>query len=509
MYYISTRGGDVQYSAAMAIRQGIAPDGGLLVPATVPAVSLEQITALAGLSYVERAVQILSLYLTDYTSAELCEYAGAAYTEDKFGPHPAPLTQLNKYNNKEFILELWHGPTAAFKDMALQLLPHLMTAAMRKTGETAQVCILTATSGDTGKAALEGFSDVPGTSVVVFYPSKGVSEVQRLQMVTQKGDNCHVIAVDGCFDDAQSGVKAIFSDTDLAAALSARQVLLSSANSINWGRLVPQIVYFFSAYADLLAGQKIEPGDKVNVVVPTGNFGNILAAWYARSMGLPINKLICASNKNKVLSDFFRNGTYDRRREFFKTNSPSMDILISSNLERLLFEMTGRDADRVRQWMEQLQAEGRYVVDNQTLRQLQEVFVGGFADDIGTVKTIRDVYDRYDHLVDTHTAVGFNVYGRYAARSGDESPTIFVSTASPFKFGAAVCDALFGNGYSRGRSEDVLLLEIAAESGLEIPATLKELSRLPVLHQRQITREAMRQTVLDLMAAGDPGRDNG
>lgn len=499
MHYISTRGGDVQYSAAMAIKQGIAPDGGLLVPAAIPMVSLEQITAMAHQSYVERAVQILSLYLTDYTVAELREYASAAYHEEKFGLNPAPLVQLNKYNDREFMLELWHGPTAAFKDMALQLLPHLMTAAIRKTGETAQVCILTATSGDTGKAALEGFSDVEGTSVIVFYPSKGVSDAQRLQMITQQGDNCHVIAVDGCFDDAQSGVKAIFSDQELAATLHEHQVLLSSANSINWGRLVPQIVYYFSAYADLLAAQKIEPGTKINVVVPTGNFGNILAAWYARSMGLPINKMICASNKNKVLSDFFRNGIYDRRREFFKTNSPSMDILISSNLERLLFEVTGHNAAQIRQWMGQLQNDGRYSLDTQTLRHLQEVFVGGFADDLGTVKTIREVYDRTDHLVDTHTAVGFNVYARYAARSGDDSPTVFVSTASPFKFGGAVCDALFGNGYSRGRGEDVLLNEIAAESGLEIPHTLKDLGRLPVLHNKQIAREAMKQAVLEIL----------
>ncbi len=497
MNYISTRGGDIRYSSAMAIKQGIAPDGGLFVPESIPAVSLEEIAALARQSYVDRAVAILSLFLTDFTAQELREYAELAYSEEKFGTDPAPLSQLNKYNNREFMLELWHGPTAAFKDIALQLLPHLMTAAIAKTGEKSQVCILTATSGDTGKAALEGFANVEGTSVVVFYPSKGVSEAQRLQMVTTEGQNCHVVAVEGSFDDAQSGVKAIFNDKELAAELAQRNVLLSSANSINWGRLAPQIVYYFSAYADLLSREKIELGDKINVVVPTGNFGNILAAWYAKTMGLPINKLICASNKNKVLSDFIRNGTYDRRREFFKTNTPSMDILISSNLERLLFELTGRKPDVIRSWMDKLAAEGNYTIDPATLRQLQEVFVGGFADDFGTTRTIRDIYDRTDHLIDTHTAVGFNVYGRYAQRSGDSACTVFVSTASPFKFGAAVCDAIFGNGYSRGRSEEILLNELSEESGLEIPLPLKDLNLREILHQEKINRDEMRQAVLN------------
>jgi threonine synthase len=500
MNYISTRGGDIRYPSAMAIKLGIAPDGGLFVPESIPEVSLDQIITLARKPYVERAVEILSLFLTDYTQDELREYASAAYAEEKFGPDPAPLAQLNKYNNKEFMLELWHGPTAAFKDMALQLLPHLMTAAIRKTGETSQVCILTATSGDTGKAALEGFSGVEGTQVIVFYPSKGVSEIQRLQMVTTEGANCHVLAVEGSFDDAQSGVKTIFNDKSLAEELQGKGVLLSSANSINWGRLAPQIVYYFSAYADLLAREKIEPGEKVNIVVPTGNFGNILAAWYARAMGLPVNKLICASNKNKVLSDFIRSGTYDRRREFFKTNTPSMDILISSNLERLLFELTGRKAETIRSWMDKLQKEGAYTVDPATLRALQDVFVGGFADDFGTTKTIRDIYDRTDHLIDTHTAVGFNVYGRYAQRSGDSACVIFVSTASPFKFGAAVSDALFGNGYSRGRSEEVLLNELSGESGLEIPAPLKDLGLRDVLHTKTIERDQMKQAVLEILS---------
>ncbi len=499
MDYISTRGGESRFSAAMAIKQGIAPDGGLLVPEQIPEISLDEIAAMGAKTYVERAVSILGLYLTDYTKEELQEYAEAAYCEDRFGSAPAPLIQLNKYNDREFILELWHGPTAAFKDMALQLLPHLLTAAIRKTGETAQICILTATSGDTGKAALEGFCNVAGTSVIVFYPSRGVSEAQRLQMITQEGANCHVVAVEGSFDDAQSGVKDIFNDQAFAERLKASGIVLSSANSINWGRLAPQIVYYFSAYADLLQREKLELGEKINLVVPTGNFGNILAAWYAKRMGLPINKLICASNRNKVLSDFIRNGHYDRRREFFKTNSPSMDILVSSNLERLLFEMTGRQSAKINDWMTELNAEGHYQIDPATLRNLQDVFVGGFADEPGTLKTIREIYDRCDHLVDTHTAVGFNVYSRYAARSGDDAKTVFVSTASPFKFSAAVSDALYGNGYSRGRSEERLLEELSQESGLEIPATLKDLSKREVLHEQVIAKEKMADTVAELL----------
>lgn len=500
MDYISTRGGDEKFSAAMAIKLGIAPNGGLLVPAEIPIVSPEEIAAMAEMDYAGRAVEILSLYLTDYSRAELIEYVAAAYSEEHFGTDPASLVQLNKYNDNEYILELWHGPTAAFKDIALQLLPYLMTAAIRKTGEKSRVCILTATSGDTGKAALEGFRDIKGTEVIVFYPAQGVSAAQRLQMVTQEGDNLHVIAVEGSFDDTQNGVKAIFNDQEFADQLAAEGVILSSANSINWGRLVPQIVYYFSAYADLLKREKILPGEKINLVVPTGNFGNILAGWYARRMGLPIHKLICASNRNKVLSDFIRNGNYDRRREFFKTNSPSMDILISSNLERLLFELAGRDSDRVAVWMTDLQNNGQYQIDPATLRSVQEVFVGGFSDEAGTLKTIREVYDRCDHLIDTHTAVGFNVYGRYAARSADSTKTIFVSTASPLKFGPAVADAIYGVGYSRGRSEETMLEELAVEGGLEIPPTLKDLPKREVRHTRKIGKDAMKETVAEILS---------
>jgi threonine synthase len=499
MEYISTRGSTEKFSASQAILKGIASDGGLLVPEHIPEISLDEITRLAGRSYADRAEAILSLYLTDYTPAELRDYIAQAYSEDRFGINPAPLVQLNKYNDREFILELWHGPTAAFKDVALQLMPFLLTAAIQKAGETAKVCILTATSGDTGKAALEGFRDVEGTSVVVFFPAQGVSEAQKLQMITQEGDNCHVFAVEGSFDDTQAGVKAIFSDQGLAVRLREAGILLTSANSINWGRLVPQIVYYFSAYADLLQLQKIEPGEKINLVVPTGNFGNILAAWYARRMGLPVGKLICASNRNKVLSDFIRNGQYDRRREFFRTSSPSMDILVSSNLERLLFELSSRNCAKVSGWMAELQASGFYQVDPGTLRNMQEVFVGGFCDEPGTLKTIHEVYDRCDHLIDPHTAVGFNVYSRYAARSADETKTIFISTASLFKFSVSVGDALYGIGFSRGRSEQSLLELLSRESGLEVPVSLNNLQARKILHQQVIGKSSMKQSLEDLL----------
>jgi threonine synthase len=455
--------------------------------------------AMTEMTYPQIAATVLSKYLTDFTYDELLGYTEQAYAEEKFGEKPAPLVQLNKYNPREYMLELWHGPTAAFKDMALQLLPHLMTASARKTGENRKICILTATSGDTGKAALEGFKDLPGTEVIVFYPSEGVSDAQKQQMITTEGNNVHVVAVNGCFDDAQSGVKAIFGDPSMAEELNNMGIVLSSANSINWGRLVPQIAYYVASYVELLKYEEFNFGEKMNVVVPTGNFGNILAAWYAKKMGIPVKKLICASNKNKVLSDFFRSGTYDRNREFFKTNSPSMDILISSNLERLLFEVTGKNAEKTATWMEELKTKGTYTVDPETLHTLQMTFVGGFADEAGIMKTIRDVYDRCDNVVDTHTAVGFNIYNRYYQRSGDETKTVFVSTASPFKFAPSVMDSLNGAGYSNGRSDEVITKELSEESGLEIPYGLKDINKKPVLHKLLIEKENMRQTVLDLL----------
>lgn len=419
--------------------------------------------------------------------------------KSRFQPEPAPLVQLNQYNEQEYILELWHGPSAAFKDLALQLLPYLMTTANNKSDHTRRPCVLTATSGDTGKATLEGFRDIPGTQAIVFYPNDGISDMQKLQMITQEGDNCHVVAIEGTFDDAQRAVKQLFMDEELSEQLKKENFYLTSANSINWGRLVPQIVYYFSAYADLLRLNRIEPGENINFVVPTGNFGNILAGWYAFRMGLPINKLICASNRNNILSDFIRNGHYDKRRPFYKTNAPSMDILISSNLERLLFELTDRSGEIVREHMRDLAEQGHYQIDAPMLKRLQSLFVGGFADDKGTLRMIREVYDRCDHVIDTHTAVGFNVYGRYRLRSNDEAKTVFVSTASPFKFPEAVSDALFGKGYANGRSLDTLLDELAAESGLTLPVSLQQLSSKQVNHHLIIPIEQIRETVRNIL----------
>lgn len=442
---------------------------------------------------------MLSKYLTDYTESEILEYTRQAYDEEKWGTPTLPLVQMNKYNDREYILELWHGPTSAFKDVALQLLPHLMTAAIKKTGEQKKVCILTATSGDTGKAALEGFKDLPGTEIIVFYPSDGVSEAQKLQMITTGGDNTHVVAVNGCFDDAQTGVKKIFADDAFAKELADKNVRLSSANSINWGRLVPQIAYYVYSYVELLRTEKIEKGEAINIVVPTGNFGNILAAWYAKQMGIPVHRLICASNRNKALCDFFATGTYDRNREFFKTTSPSMDILISSNLERLLFEVSGKNAATICGWMGELFDKGVYTIDPKTLRTLQTSFVGGFADETGVSKTILELYDRTDHVVDTHTAVGFNIYNRYHQRSKDEAKTVFASTASPFKFAPAVMDAIKGAGYSTGRSNDTVIKELSEESGLEIPVALAELPNKEIRHKDLIEKDQMESKVKEIL----------
>ncbi len=499
MKFISTRGFEKKYSASEAIVLGIAPDGGLFVPESVPVLTSDEIDEMTNMPFEKISARVLSKFLDDFTESELLSYTSQAYHEDKWGENPLPLVQLNAYNDREYILELWHGPTAAFKDVALQLLPHLMTAAVRKTGEDKKICILTATSGDTGKAALEGFKDLPGTEIIVFYPSDGVSEAQKMQMITTTGDNTHVIAVNGCFDDAQTGVKNIFGDESFKEELAAKGIRLSSANSINWGRLVPQIAYYVYSYVELLRQEKIAKGEPINIVVPTGNFGNILAAWYAKQMGIPVPRLICASNRNKVLCDFFSSGKYDRNREFFKTTSPSMDILISSNLERLLFEITGKDPEKVRTWMKELSENGVYTVDPKTLKSLQMIFVGGFADETGVSKTILDVYDRTDNVIDTHTAVGFNIYNRYHQRSGDETKTVFVSTASPFKFSPAVMDAIRGAGYSTGRSTETIIRELSEESGLPIPEGIKDISKKPVLHKDQIEKDQMKKKVEEIL----------
>ncbi len=493
MRYISTRGYEGSFSASEVILQGLAPDGGLFVPETIPVLDERDWRRLVGMTYQERAVAILSRYL-DFSEKDLAEAVSEAYSEQKFGDSPAPLTQLNKYSDLYWMLELWHGPTAAFKDLALQLLPHLMRLAAKETASEDTYCILTATSGDTGKAALEGFRDVPGTEVIVFYPTDGVSNMQKLQMQTQRGENCHVYAVRGSFDDAQTEVKHIFGDPAFASKLAQDQVVLSSANSINWGRLVPQIVYYCSLYCDFLAKDKLAAGEQFDIVVPSGNFGNILAAYYAGRMGVPINTLFCASNKNHVLTDFLRDGVYNRKRAFYKTNTPSMDILVSSNLERLLFEVTAHNADKVSYWQEELRTSGRYQVDRQTLQAIQRTFKAGYADENIVLRTIRDVYHEYDHVIDTHTAVGFAVHAKVTnnIKAQDLRKTVFVATASPFKFPHAVAEGIFGRnrsgagsgaGKTGAKAQDLELLEaIAHESDLEIPQGLAEVFELPILH---------------------------
>ena len=432
MKYYSTRDTSVRMASAEAIEMGLSRDGGLLTPERIPQIDGAFLESLVHARYQERAAKVMALYLTDYTEAELLTFAENAYGPEKFDT--SAVAPLRKVDGNTHCLELWHGPTCAFKDMALQMLPQLLSAALRKTGEDKTACILVATSGDTGKAAMEGFSDVPQTKIMVFYPKDGVSAVQEAQMVTQEGENVGVCAVVGNFDDAQAGVKRIFSDESIRATLADRGYFLSSANSINWGRILPQVVYYISAYCDLLRSGEIAMGQKVNFCVPTGNFGDILAAYYAKRMGLPVGKLICASNRNDVLTDFLRTGVYDRNRPFHNTMSPSMDILVSSNLERLLFDLSGENAEEIRGYMAQLAESGHYEVSDKIKAALQEQYWGGCCGEEGTAAAIARYYRDYGYLIDTHTAVAADVLAQYRAATGDETVTVFASTASPYKF---------------------------------------------------------------------------
>ncbi len=501
MRYISTRGGQ-SVSAAQAIVRGLGEGGGLFVPEAFPVFSAQEIEKMALMTYLQRAVCVLGRYLTDFSNEELLEMAASAY--ERFDTQA--VVPLRELSDKTFIMELWHGPTLAFKDVALTLLPHLMKASARTIGEEREILILTATSGDTGKAALSGFEDVEGTGCVVFYPKDGVSQAQRLQMITQRGRNTHVIAVSGNFDDAQSGVKHIFSDPAAARMLSERGVVLSSANSINWGRLVPQVVYYFSAYADMLASGAIRMGDEVNFCVPTGNFGNILSAYYAKQMGLPIGKLICASNENNVLTDFIRTGVYDRRREFRLTTSPSMDILISSNLERMLFELCGRDSTQVRMWMDLLKTEGVYQISEEMCEQLNKVMYGGWADQQACAQEIARMLKEENYLIDPHTAVAMSVMRAYREETGDMRPCAVASTASPFKFGRAVAEAVGisakkqnkQNGINQDEADDFELCARLTElTGVPTPKAIEELPKLPVRHRRECMPGNMLEAILE------------
>ncbi len=497
MQYHSTRDKSISVSAAEAIKKGLSEEGGLFVPDSFPEVTLEEIQALAHKSYVERAKFILGKYLTDFTEEELDKCVTSAYTKEKF--ETDAVAPLYKLNDSTYFLELWHGPTCAFKDMALQILPHFMTVAMKKTNEDKEIVILVATSGDTGKAALEGFKDVNGTRIIVFYPDNGVSEIQKLQMITQEGNNVSVAAVKGNFDDAQNGVKKIFTDNAYAELLARNQFKLSSANSINWGRLVPQIVYYFSAYADLIDNNEIKCGDKINVVVPTGNFGNILAAYYASRMGLPVAKFICASNENNVLTDFIKTGVYNKVRDFHTTISPSMDILISSNLERFLYELTDRDDAQIADWMKKLNTEGKYEVTPDVKAKLDKMFYGGCSNDAETMASIKSCADKYDYVTDTHTAVAKSVYDKYVKETGDTTKTVIASTASPFKFNQSVLIALEDYNFVAGKDEFTLLEELSEKSGMEIPKSLYELKNKSAIFNLVCDKTQMQQVVSDFL----------
>ncbi|MCH5195685.1 MAG: threonine synthase [Oscillospiraceae bacterium] len=495
MNYRSTRNSSLNVSSAHAIVKGLSDEGGLFVPESIPALTKEEILSLGDKKYSDRAYDVFSKYLTDFTPEELRHCVESAYNSKNFDSDN--IAEITGLKQGRYILELWHGPTCAFKDMALQILPYLLTTSAKKEVKGKQIAILVATSGDTGKAALEGFKDVDGTSICVFYPEDGVSPMQKRQMTTQDGKNVNVCAVKGNFDDCQNGVKAIFTDKDTEKKLSDNNILLSSANSINWGRLAPQIVYYVSSYAQLVKDGQIEYGEKVNIVVPTGNFGNILAAYYAKLMGIPVNKLICASNSNNVLTDFINTGVYDRNRKFYTTVSPSMDILISSNLERLLYHFTGENDSLINEWFTSLKNSGRYEVDENVKKQLSEQFYAGFCSDDETKSQIRKTFEEEHYLLDTHTAVAVKVYADYRAKTGDETKTIIASTANPYKFGRAVFDAV--NGGEQPEDEFELIARLEKATDTKIPAPLAATKDKAVRFTGCVEKQEMTGAVLDFL----------
>ena len=489
MNYVSTRDKSVKATAAKAIAQGISVEGGLFVPDSFPTLETADFKALTEMNYIERAKFVLSKFLNDFTEEEVDYCVKGAYTGSFDGELPAPISLINKNAN---ILELWHGPTCAFKDLALQLLPYLLTTSAKKVNDGKKTVILVATSGDTGKAALEGFKDVPDTEILVFYPSDGVSPMQKLQMDSQKGENVHVCAIKGNFDDAQTGVKKIFTDSAVKAKLAENNMLFSSANSINWGRLAPQIVYYISAYCDLLEREPERVSHGFNIVVPTGNFGNILAAYYAKKMGVPVNKLICASNANNVLTDFIKTGTYDRNRNFYTTISPSMDILISSNLERMLFELSGNNDKEVAELQNSLSKNGTFTVSDEIKTKMNELFWAGCCDDKNTLKTISKYFEEYSYLADTHTAVALNVYEQYIEATGDDRPTVIASTASPYKFANSVLSAVSDK---KANSEFETVKLLSKITNTEIPEPLLALENAEVRFKEICEKENMLSAV--------------
>ncbi len=487
MIYESTRSDLKTISSSEAILKGIAEDGGLYVPSNIPKIT-KSLNDLADMSYKDLALYIMKSYFTDFEEQTLIECINNAYNDKFDTPQIAPLVSKNNLH----FLELYHGPTLAFKDMALTLLPHIMKAAAHKSQFDKEIVILTATSGDTGKAALEGFSKVEGTKIIVFFPQNGVSDIQKRQMLTQEGENTLVVGIEGNFDDTQNGVKYIFNDAKFTQSLNQKGYMFSSANSINVGRLVPQIVYYFYAYLTMLREGRLTEGQVINAAVPTGNFGNILAAYYAKRMGLPIKKLICASNENNVLYDFLNTGIYDRRRKLKLTSSPSMDILISSNLERLLYEISGRDKSIIVSLMEKLNKDGIYEIPEYMKNRLED-FYGGYALEKEALDSISKVYSSCNYLMDTHTAVAYSVWEKYKAETGDDTQTLIVSTASPFKFGSSVCSAL---GIDIGNLDEFSILErLSAKTNIEIPKAIQTLRHKSIIHSSVCEKEQMKSVI--------------
>jgi threonine synthase len=514
--YISTRANTQPVPSYEAIYLGMAPQGGLFVPEKLPKLSVQEIGDLEIMDYPGLAYILLSLFLDDYPIETLADCAEDAYGEQTGDdevyswereeeraskePEAKPdLAPVKMITDRLGFLELFHGPTAAFKDMALLIMPHLLIRAAQKMGKGKEILILVATSGDTGKAALEGFKNVPGIKIIVFYPHGGVSPLQEAQMMATDGDNTYVCAVEGNFDDCQNAVKAIFADPEMVRLLEAGGIQMSSANSINWGRLAPQIVYYFHAYLSLYKQKRIVLGEPVNFTVPTGNFGNILAGWYAKRMGLPIHKLICASNTNKVLTDFFRTGTYDRKRPFYKTNSPSMDILISSNLERFLFEISGHNGQAVQGWMDALAEEGRFQVGEDVKKAMDETLWAGFAADEDGSAVIRKIYEAYHYVMDPHTAVGMAVYEQYRRQTGDETLTLIVATASPFKFGHSVLAALDDSAASKQMDAFEILSALSDLTGEPVHPALSDLKERPRLPHRLCRQDEIKSEILSIL----------
>ena len=491
IWYNSTRTEGKSVKASEAILKGLSEDGGLFVPDRIPALD-KTLEELSEMTYGQVAYEVMKLYLTDFTQQELQDCIAKAYDEKFDTEEIAPMVEADG----AYYLELFHGSTIAFKDVALSILPHLLTTSAKKNHVKNEIVILTATSGDTGKAALAGFADVEGTRIIVFYPKNGVSPIQEKQMVTQKGKNTYVVGIHGNFDDAQTGVKQIFGDKELAAYMDEKGFQFSSANSINIGRLVPQIVYYVYAYAKLLKEERIQNGEKINVVVPTGNFGNILAAFYAKQMGLPIDKLICASNENKVLYDFFRTGTYDKNREFVLTTSPSMDILISSNLERLIYRIAGNDPDKNKELMNALAQGGAYAITDEMKAQLAD-FYGNYASEEETALKIHDLYDSTGYVIDTHTAVAACVYDKYKKETEDHKPTVIASTASPYKFTRSVMNAIDHKYDSMGDFE--LVDKLSELSKVEVPKAIEEIRTAPVVHDHVCDKNEMKKTVMEFL----------